>query len=141
MKKKLQFIAILCIDIALIALIIYYPFYIEKAAADKSIGYCFSKNFLGIYCITCGGTRAFGDMLSFDFISAIKHNVLVFCGFVYVIYLNVYCIYAHVKRKPDLIYFKMIFCLYIILGLIAFVIVRNLLVYTFGIDPIGDILG
>jgi len=140
MKKKLQFIFLLCVNAVLIGLIIYYPFYARAAAADKSIGYCFYKNFLHIYCITCGGTRAFGDMLAFDFLSAVKHNALVFLGFAYVIFLDIYAIYAHAKRKESIIYFKPVFCVYIIIGVLIFLFTRNFLLYAFGIDPIGDIL-
>jgi len=140
MKKKLQFAFLLCINILLTGLIIYYPHYIRIAEQDKSVGFCFFKNYLRIYCMTCGGTRAFGDMLSLDFISAIKHNALVFFGFAYILYLDVYAIFAYIKKKESLIYFKPLFCVYIVLAVLVFLILRNVLLYAFGIDPIGDIL-
>ena len=140
MKRKFQIAILLCVNISLAALIIYYPFYTRAAAEDKSIGFCFFKNFLNVYCITCGGTRAFGYMLSFDIISAIKYNALVFLGFAYILFLDVYAISAYVKKKESLIYFKPIFILYAIVLTAAFVILRNVFVYAFGIDPIGDIL-
>ena len=140
MKKKFQLIFLALINIFLIALILFYPHYAKAAAEDKSIGFCFFKNYLRIYCVTCGGTRAFGDMLSFDLISAVKHNALVFLGFAYIIFLDLYAIFAFFKKKDSLIYFKPIFCLYAILFIFLFVLIRNLLLYAFGIDPIGDIL-
>lgn len=140
MKKKLQFIFILGINIFILLLILIYPHYVSAASEDKSIGFCFFKNFLKIYCLTCGGTRAFGDMLSFDFLAAIKHNALVFIGFAYILFLDAYAIYAHVKKKSSLILFRPIFCVYVILFLLAFLIIRNILVYAAGIDPIGDLI-
>lgn len=139
-KIILQLALILSIDIALIALVIYYPHYVERAENDSSVGFCIYKNFLHIYCLTCGGTRAFGHVLSLDIISALKYNALVVLAFAYILFLNVYAVIALFKKKTSLILFRKSFIVYGFIILIAFLVVRNLLVYIAGFDPIGDIL-
>ncbi len=140
-KKKLllQLSIIIAIDIVLITLCAVYPIYADIAAADKTVGACMIKRVFKIYCLTCGGTRAFGDVMRFDILSALKNNALVVLGFAYVIFLNVYAVYAFIKKKDNIILFKPMFCVYTVIILFAFLVIRNVLYYTLGFDPIGDI--
>ena len=39
---------------------------------------CPIHRFLGIYCPGCGATRALGDVVEFDWVSAVQQNLLIF---------------------------------------------------------------
>jgi len=81
--------------ILLIAFFCYYLFFIKKI----EIGCIFLKLF-SIPCPACGLTRAFKEILNFNFIGALKYNVISIIVFIFIsifLLLNVYILITNKK--------------------------------------------
>ena len=74
--KLWQRLALFFVPLALIPLgLILKDFFLEWF--PKIIPPCFSYQYFGIYCMGCGGTRSFLALLSLDYITALRQNLLV----------------------------------------------------------------
>lgn len=103
---------------------------------------CAFASSLFMYCPGCGGTRAVYSLLHLDFLSALKYNIIVPLMLVLYIYFNISAIIS-LKKGDDTLFTKSrLIPIYIFVGaIIVNFIVRNILLWGFGIDLIGDFLG
>ncbi len=98
-----------------------------------------SKMFM--YCPGCGGTRAVSSLLHFDILSAMKYNIIVPIMLVLYIYYNIVAIISIKKKEEDFFTNKRLIPIYVFIGVIVLnFILRNVLLWGFGIDIIGDFL-
>jgi hypothetical protein len=103
---------------------------------------CTFATMMHMYCPGCGGTRAVYALLHFDIVSAIRYNILVPYMLVLYFYYNISAI-IFIKRGGDEFWTKKRFIpiyVFVAIMLLNFVL-RNILLWGFGIDLIGDILG
>ena len=94
----------------------------------------------GIYCPTCGITRASHALLRLDFAAAFTYHPLVFLLIALVIYYEAVFLSAalrgvalSVKRVKHWPFFAVVVCF------LLFFLLRNILLFC-GIDPVGDFL-
>jgi len=108
--------------------------------ARKFGSICLFKIFFHGYCPFCGGTRALSALLKLDFASLLTCNafvgLLAIAGGIYDL-LCLYRLLRHDERPFALPRYTGRIIL--ILGLIFF-LGRNLLLWVWGIDPIGDFI-
>ena len=86
---------------------------------------CIIKQATGFYCPACGLTRAFFSILSFDFISAVKYNILSIPLFIFIIFTVISLVYEIITNKFNYIPYllnclskrKIIFVIFFLLGL------------------------
>ena len=102
---------------------------------------CALASSLYMYCPGCGGTRAVYSLLHFDIISAIRYNIVVPLGLIIYIYYNVKAIISIIKHEDDFINRQKFIPMYIFIGVLLLnFVLRNVLLWGFGIDLIGDFL-
>lgn len=87
MNNRLIKIAILFFEAVLLYVLLNY-----------NIG-CFFKNTFGFSCPGCGLTRAFLAIFNFDFISAIKYNIISIPLFIFILFTNILLIYDIILNK------------------------------------------
>ena len=78
--------------------IIFFEAVLLYVFLNFNIG-CFFRNFLGFYCPGCGLTRAFISILNFDFVSAIKYNIISIPLFIFLLVLNILLLYDIIFNK------------------------------------------
>ena len=140
MSKNKQIILLLILDVLALALALTYPLYLLYVKENPGTGVCIFKHFFRLYCVTCGGTRAVGHMFSGSIFSAFKANALVPVAFLYGIFFNFYALTAYIRGRDKILPFKPIHCVWIVLIVFIFTVLRNVLLYVFHFDPLGDLL-
>ncbi len=137
-QERKQF---LLIHAGILLLILLFPLYSRLISL---IPYrflrCILHDLLHVYCAMCGGTRAFGAMLRLQFVESLQWNALVLPLTVGAIGWDVRALVRLLKGKTG-IYDLPDWVWYVFWGLlITYLILRNVLLIAFGIDPVGDLL-
>ena len=105
----------------------------------EDITYCIFYDVAHLYCLLCGGTRAFFSILRLDILSAIKENLFL----VYMVaVVLVYDIKAAVKvflGRGNALFVPKWLIIVTCTVCVAFLLGRNLLLAVFGFDPLGDL--
>lgn len=102
---------------------------------------CLFKVKYGLYCPGCGGTRSVIALLHGNLMRSLYLNPLPAMLILDVISLFMCYIYERVtKKKYSTATFRLVFNIGILFVVIAFTIVRNVLLVSYGIDMLGDIL-
>ena len=140
MSKKKQIILLISLDVLALVLAFTYPLYLSYVKENPGTGVCIFKHFFRFYCITCGGTRAVGYLFSGSILSALKANALVPLAFLYGIFFNVYALIAYIRGREKILPFKPMHCVWIVVTAFLFTVLRNVLLYAFHFDPLGDLL-
>ncbi len=137
-KRKAQWFIFLGINAGLLLLFGLFPLY-EKLVMPLPQNKCMSVKFLGLYCIGCGGTRAFQSLTDFDILGSIKYNPIVVVGALLFIAYYCYMVFYLFKRTPRKPFFSLkVF--WVIMGCwFAYFLIRNGLLF-FGVDILGDII-
>ncbi len=127
--------------LAAIAGILLFPFYrVGAAALFALIPFCLMHDWMHLYCPLCGGTRSVDALLRFRFSEAFRFHPLV--PFFACVAL-VYYILAWVRLfrgKTLLAPIPKPLSVALTVAVVAFWVLRNLLLIAFGIDPTGDLL-
>lgn len=114
MKNRLIKIIILILETVLLYVI-----------PNINIG-CFFRNNLNIYCPGCGLTRAFLEILNFNFIHALKLNIISIPLFILILIINFILLYDIIFNKNNIrsifIKFTKYSNIILILLLVSFVI-------------------
>ena len=134
-KKRYLFVNALLLAGALVYPLYYYLVF----HTDTPFSHCFLKEWFGIYCPLCGGTRCVYELLHFRFLSALRYNAyVVFTVFGGLIY-DLIALIRFLRGKEDLPRIpKAVFAFFILL-LVLFFILRTILWLGFGVDFIGDL--
>ena len=139
--KRGKWIAVLCgANVALLAVSVLYALFFLDGAGDGKI-VCLFKETLHAYCPGCGGTRAVGALLRFDFVHSFIYNPTVLVTAVIFLDIDLRALVSVIKGDPRYLksFPSKIFFVIPAVILINFV-VRNILLFGFGIDLLGDIL-
>ena len=116
------------------------PLYMKVASWLNGIfGGCIMHRFF-IYCPMCGGTRAVAALVRFDFLAAWNYNAFVVLLAFVVFALDVWALVRYAQKKEPLIVLPKWIWIAFVVALVAFFILRNVLMIFFGIDPTGDLV-
>ncbi len=131
------------LNIMIAVLITVFPTYYRYTnITDPAAVYCFWRRFFGVYCMTCGATRALWELMNFNIIDSLKYNPTVVCAAVSVIYYYARCVFVLIaKRNKEIRFIRFdIVPLSVCFGvMLIFCTVRNVMLLGFGIDFTGDI--
>jgi len=113
-------------------------FWAYAVFAAKFGSFCLFKLFFRGYCVFCGGTRALSALLRLDFETVFRYNpyigLLAVLGGGY----DLYCLFRLIKKSPAPFALPGKTGRWILWAGVGFFILRNLLLWFWGIDPIGD---
>ena len=143
MKTKLQQLRhpqFLMLHAAALIGALILPLYMKVASWLSSLfGGCIMHRFF-IYCPMCGGTRAVAALVRFDFLAAWNYNAFVVLLAFVVFALDVWAWVRYAQKKEPLIVLPRWSWIAFVVALVAFFILRNVLMIFFGIDPTGDLV-
>lgn len=110
--------------------------YLEKYLLSE----CSFKTHFGMYCPGCGGTRALIALLQGDVIQSLKYNPIILLFILDILSMTLLSIVENrSQEKYRGVKIRLFVNLSFLLFIILFFITRNVLLYKFGIDPLGDI--
>ena len=139
MKTKLRHPLFLTLHVAALLAALFLPLYIKVANWLSGVfGGCLMHRFF-IYCPLCGGTRAIAALTRFQFLEAWNYNALVVLLSVVVLGLDVWAWVRYFQKKEPLIILPQWSWITACVVLVAYFILRNVLMIFFGIDPTGDL--
>ena len=136
-KKRIYLIACAFSAAALVGAVIYMRFDMRFSG---QLDICLVKKFLHVYCLGCGGTRAFDFMMEGRIIESLKANPLAVN--LVLLYLSYFAgaTYTFLIKKDGKIYYN--YCSFVLKAVIVitavFFIIRNFLMICCGYDFLGD---
>ena len=139
MKIKLRHPVFWALHGTALLCLLLLPLYMRLTSYLGGIfGDCLMHRFF-IYCPLCGGTRAVAALAHLDFVSAWNYNAyVVVLGFV-ALGVDAWAWVRYFQKKEPLIILPkwawIVFCA----SLVFYLILRNVLMIFFGIDPTGDL--
>lgn len=140
--RRRAIILFFAINLSLLFISLVYAYFVEKSAlSGEEFIPCYFKNRLHFYCPGCGSSRALVALLHFDFLRAIILSPGLCTAFLLVVYLDVLALMSIISGEPS--YIKRFNPRLIILLIAVFLlnfILKNLLLFGFHIDLIGDFI-
>ena len=143
-SKRARIIStVTAVNILLIsACAIYAHLTADAIASGLELVPCYVKHTLGFYCPGCGGSRALVELFRLDPITSFVYNPIPVICAALLLWLDILSVRAAIggtvaplgKFSPSLL------ILVPVITLLHF-LVRLVLLFCFGIDPLGDILG
>ena len=125
------------------AILLYGLFILLLTAISKRFDYsyfCLAHDIFGIYCPFCGGSRALISLLHLDLLAALRFNAAFLISLPIVLFFDLRALARILQNRLDRPLFpKWSISLVIALFILQFVL-RNLLLFGFGIDFTGDFL-
>ncbi len=104
------------------------------------LGECTYRTFLHIYCPGCGGTRAVKALVRLDILGALSYSPVLFLFMAVVLWWDFWVVFAACRKQERFLKFSTphIFWVVIAAGFLISIL-RSVLAYTVGYDPLGDL--
>ena len=140
MKRRQWAILLVMANLSILAVSLLYVRFFLDSSGDGVIVCLFKETFFA-YCPGCGGTRALGALLRFDFLHSFIYNPAVLVTSVIFLDIDIRAAISVLKNDPKYIksFPSKVFFVIPAVILLNF-LVRNLLLFSFGIDVLGDII-
>lgn len=139
MKTKLRHPIFLALHAAGIMGVLLLPIYMKVSAWISGVlGGCVLHRFF-IYCPLCGGTRAVAALVRFDFLAAWNYNAFVVILAFLALGIDIWMWARYFQKKEPLIIVPRWSWVSFCVLLVAYFLLRNVLMIFFGIDPTGDL--
>lgn len=125
--------------VLLVGALVYPLYHYWVFHFSTPFSHCFLKEFFGIYCPLCGGTRCLYELLHFRFLPALRYNAyVVFAVFLCLVW-DLATLIAFLRGRKT--FFRIPKWVYILLTVLLFLFfaLRTVLFFAFGIDWIGDL--
>ncbi len=114
--------------------------YVTRSWGFFRLGECYYRLFLRLYCPGCGGTRAIGALVRFDISEAFTYCPALFVVIAAVIWMDFWIFLSLITRREKLLRLSTPHILWGVLAVVVIIaVIRNILVYTVGYDPLGDL--
>lgn len=128
------------IHLCLLLACLVFPLYLRLAGRIPSFFFeCFLHDYLHLYCAFCGGTRAASALLHLQVGEALRYNALVVGLAVGALVWDGIAFIRLLKNKKPIFPYPRWGWIAVIGLLVAFFVLRNLLMILLGIDPTGDL--
>lgn len=143
MKRKLTerqrgILCLLVLHLLFAVMVIFFDAYLS-AARGTVVGFCALKEIFHLYCPFCGGTRAFGTLfLRRDLLGSLAENAMVFLIAIRCALLEITAFYAIVKKKDRIFVFAKNEAVIWVFLFTGYFVLRNVALYGFHFDPLGD---
>ena len=111
--------------------------YLGQFRVLKIVTFC-PLHLFGIYCPTCGMTRAARALLELDLAASLRYHPLLPLFLVMVLYYEWVHLRAVLSGRPARRPRHLL--MFTIAAFVAFFVLRNVLLLVFGIDPVGDFI-
>ena len=139
MKTKLRHPIFLALHATGIMGVLLLPIYMKVSAWISGVlGGCVLHRFF-IYCPLCGGTRAVAALVRFDFLAAWNYNAFVVILAFLALGIDIWMWVRYFQKKEPLIIVPRWSWVSFCVLLVAYFLLRNVLMIFFGIDPTGDL--
>ncbi len=133
----------LLFNLSLLTVSLIYAGLVEESAANgEELIPCFFKNNLRFYCPGCGSSRALVALLHFDLIGALLLSPGLVTAFFIIVYLDIRVLIGIIKNDSKYLslYSPKLLILLVSVIVLNFIL-KNLLLFAFRIDLIGDLMG
>ena len=139
LSRKEQWTVFCIINGSLLLLPILFVLY-NNFVRETIFAECFVLENLKLYCIGCGGTRAFEALCRFDILESIKyHPVVIYFAISLVVYEFV-MIKSLIKKQERKVFFNLKVTIIFLIALVTYALVRNILLSFLGIDFLGNVI-
>ena len=134
-RKKAAIIFVLANAVIILVSVLYVLFFYSEEALIT----CRFKETLYMYCPGCGGTRAVYYLLTGNFVRSFLSNPAVLVCALVIAYADVLAVIALIKRERRIFdrFSPKLFFIVLAVLIVNFAL-RNLLLYEFSIDLLGD---
>lgn len=141
--RKRAIVIFLFFNISLLTAALVYAFFTEAAwQRGDELMPCFFKHSLHFYCPGCGGSHALVALLKLDPVSSFIYSPAVVVAFLLIVYADILALISIIRNNPSYIKrFNLNLLLIIPVVIILNFAVKNILLFGFGIDVIGDFSG
>ena len=130
----------LLIHAVLLVAVLLFPLYRYVAEGITSVlSGCFLHDRLFLYCPLCGGTRAVAALLRLDLFGAFRYNAFVTLVLFLAIVLDLWALVRLLKGRSRLLPLPGWFWIFLSVAMVLYAVLRNDLMITHGIDPVGDL--
>ena len=130
----------LWLNLVLLGLALLFPLYYHWVfQSNTPLSHCFLKEWFGIYCPLCGGTRCIWELFHFRFLAALRYNAYVLLFVLLFLVWDAATLVRFLRGKTDFFKIPKAIPILLILLLALFFAVRTVLFFAYRIDPIGDL--
>ena len=130
----------LYLNLTLLALTLLFPLYYYWVFHYNTVfSHCLLKEWFGIYCPLCGGTRCVWELLQFHFLAALRYNAYVVLLVALFLVWEILTLVRFLRGKKEFFRIPQILPILLAVLLVLFFVARTLLLLVWHIDPIGDL--
>lgn len=130
----------LLVHAGLLVLILLFPLYRLIASwMPASLTGCLIHDRFFLYCPLCGGTRAVSAILRLDFAAAFANNAFVVLLFFFALALDVWALIRLLRGHTNLLPLPSWVWIVLVVVMLSYAVLRNYLMISHGIDPVGDL--
>ncbi len=102
---------------------------------------CYIHDWLHIYCVGCGGTRAIFALLQGDILLSLYYNPAIVLGGILIVYYELGFIITLIKKNGKRYYCTSLIPVVLFLVVVlAFSVVRNYLLFVYQVDMLRDFI-
>ena len=139
LRKNL--IILLTLNLSLLLFAAGYVIYFYLSDGESLFFECYVKERFGFYCPGCGGSRSLAAFIRLDFISSFILYPPIIISAIVIIDYDIRLIITLVKRNTEITdKFKFYTFILIPVSIILSFLIKNILLFVFRIDTIGDFI-
>ena len=124
-----------------LAVLLYGVFILLWTLFSRRLGvsyFCLSHDLLRIYCPFCGGTRSLSSLLRLDLVAALRFNAAFVLSLPLLVFFDIRALFYILGSRCDRSLFPRWAQITVATLFVLQFILRNLLLFGFGIDFAGD---
>ena len=128
-------------NLSLILFAIAYTLYFNLTKGTEHEIKCAVQDAIGIYCPGCGGSRSLDSFIKFDFIRSLYYYPAIPVSAVLVLIYDVRLVLSLIRKNPKYTEgLKFYSFILIPVTIILTFVIRNVLLFCFKIDTLGDFI-
>lgn len=128
------------LNVGAVAAVCLFSLFGSLAARWPQMGSCPWHDYLGVYCVTCGATRATTALLCGQWGEALRCNAAVVCCFLALLWWDLRALGRLLRGHPHPFAVRPLFWWSLLGVLVGYALLRDVCLVGFGWDWIGDFI-